>query len=83
MTIRSGLAAQMGIASEVTWGTRVAPTRFHPIVRESMTGDKGRSESESIYAARRVLHYLVEHFPALVYNQPPDPSRVPDLPDGA
>jgi CBS domain-containing protein len=34
-------------------------------------------------SARRVLHYLVEHFPALVYNQPPDPSRVPDLPDGA
>jgi CBS domain-containing protein len=34
-------------------------------------------------SARQVLHYLVEHFPALVYNQPPDPSRVPDLPDGA
>jgi CBS domain-containing protein len=36
-----------------------------------------------VLSARRVLHYLVEHFPALVYNQPPDPSRVPDLPDGA
>jgi CBS domain-containing protein len=34
-------------------------------------------------SARRVLHYLVEHFPALVYNQPPDLNRVPELPDGA
>ena len=36
-----------------------------------------------ILSVRRVVHYLVEHFPGLVYNQPPDPNRVPDLPDGA
>lgn len=36
-----------------------------------------------ILSARRVVHYLVEHFPGLVYNQPPDPNRFPDTPDGA
>ena len=36
-----------------------------------------------ILSARRVVHYIVEHFPGLVYNQPPEPSRVPDSPDGA
>ena len=36
-----------------------------------------------ILSARRVVHYLVEHFPALVYNQPPDPNRYPDAADGA
>ena len=36
-----------------------------------------------ILSAKRVVHYLAEHFPGLVYNQPPDPSRVPDQPDGA
>jgi len=36
-----------------------------------------------ILSAGRVVHYLVEHFPGLVYNQPPDPNRVPDSPDGA
>ena len=36
-----------------------------------------------ILSARRVVHYLVEHFPGLVYNQPPELNRVPDAPDGA
>ncbi len=36
-----------------------------------------------ILSARRVVHYLVEHFPALVYNHPPDPKQVPDVPEGA
>ena len=36
-----------------------------------------------ILSARRVVHYLVEHFPGLIYNQPPDPDRTPDLPEGA
>ncbi|MFO0797245.1 MAG: CBS domain-containing protein [Gemmataceae bacterium] len=36
-----------------------------------------------ILSVRRVMHYLVEHFPALVYNHPPDPHRYPDAPEGA
>lgn len=36
-----------------------------------------------VLSARRVVHYLVEHFPNLVYNLPPDPDRYPDAPDGA
>jgi signal-transduction protein with cAMP-binding, CBS, and nucleotidyltransferase domain len=27
-----------------------------------------------ILSAKRIVHYLVEHFPAAVYNQPPNPS---------
>lgn len=34
-------------------------------------------------SANQVVHYLVEHFPGLVYNQPPDPNQVPESPDGA
>jgi CBS domain-containing protein len=36
-----------------------------------------------VLSAKRIVHYLVEHFPATVYNQPPDPTRVPDTAEGA
>jgi CBS domain-containing protein len=36
-----------------------------------------------VLSAKRVVHYLVEHFPATVYNQPPDPTQVPNSPEGA
>lgn len=36
-----------------------------------------------VLSAKRIVHYLVEHFPATVYNQPPDPNQVPDAPEGA
>ena len=36
-----------------------------------------------ILSVRRVVHYLVEHFPALVFNLPPDLNRFPKAPDGA
>lgn len=36
-----------------------------------------------VLSARRVMHYLVEHFPGLIYNQPHDPSRVPETEHGA
>ena len=36
-----------------------------------------------VLSAKRIVHYLVEHFPGTVYNQPPDPDRVPDSPEGA
>ena len=36
-----------------------------------------------ILSANRVVHYLAEHFPALVFNLPPEPDRFPETPDGA
>ena len=32
--------------------------------------------------AKRIVHYLVEHFPATVYNQPPDPHAYPSTREG-
>lgn len=36
-----------------------------------------------VLSVKRIVRYLVEHFPALVYNLPPDPSAVPRQPEGA
>jgi CBS domain-containing protein len=36
-----------------------------------------------ILSAKRIVHYLVEHFPAMVYNLPPDPRAVPRQREGA
>ena len=35
-----------------------------------------------ILSARRVVHYLVEHFPTLVFNLPPEPDRYPQTAEG-
>jgi len=35
-----------------------------------------------VLSARRVVHYLVEHFPGLVFNLPPEPDRYPAEPEG-
>lgn len=55
MTTRTGLDAQLGVAEESTVGTRVAPTRFVPLVDESMSLNISRLESEGIRANRTVL----------------------------
>jgi CBS domain-containing protein len=36
-----------------------------------------------VLTATRIVHYLAEHFPATVYNLPPDPLAVPEEPEGA
>lgn len=36
-----------------------------------------------ILSVKRIVHYLVEHFPATVHNQPPDPQSYPLRPEGA
>jgi CBS domain-containing protein len=36
-----------------------------------------------ILSIKRIVHYLVEHFPNLVYNQPPDPRAIPQKREGA
>lgn len=50
--------------------------RHLPVVDES-----GRPVG--VLSARRVVHYLVEHFPGLVFNLPPEPDRYPQSPEGA
>lgn len=36
-----------------------------------------------VLSVKRIMHYLVEHFPATIYNLPPDPSVVPHQREGA
>lgn len=36
-----------------------------------------------ILSVKRVVHYLVEHFPATIHNQPPDPDQFPPRAEGA
>jgi CBS domain-containing protein len=46
-----------------------------------VVGEDGRPIG--VLSAKQVVHYLVEHFPATVYNQPPDPATVPAEAEGA
>ena len=55
MALKSGLAAQLGVKAETTWGTFVAPTRFYPLISESLTEEIDRLESEGIIPGARVL----------------------------
>jgi CBS domain-containing protein len=50
--------------------------RHLPVVDES-----GRPVG--VLSAKRIVHYLVEHFPTTVYNLPPDPGVVPQEREGA
>ena len=36
-----------------------------------------------VLSVKRIVHYLVEHYPSAVYNLPPDPAAVPETPEGA
>ena len=36
-----------------------------------------------VLSAKRIVHYLVEHFPTTVYNLPPNPGAVPQEREGA
>jgi signal-transduction protein with cAMP-binding, CBS, and nucleotidyltransferase domain len=36
-----------------------------------------------ILSVKRIVHYLVEHFPAMVYNLPPHPQPIPPKREGA
>jgi CBS domain-containing protein len=36
-----------------------------------------------VLSVKRIVHYLVEHFPATIYNLPPDPAAVPNEREGA
>jgi CBS domain-containing protein len=36
-----------------------------------------------VLSVKQIVHYLVEHFPATVYNLPPDPDAIPQEREGA
>ena len=36
-----------------------------------------------VLSVKRIVHYLVEHFPSTIYNLPPDPSAFPLEAEGA
>ncbi len=36
-----------------------------------------------VLSVKRIVHYLAEHFPTTIFNQPPDPNVVPLEPEGA
>lgn len=55
MAIRSGLAAQVGLAAETTYGTGVTPTRFIEFNSESLALSIERIESAGLRASNRVL----------------------------
>jgi CBS domain-containing protein len=40
-------------------------------------------QAVGILSVKRIVHYLAEHFPATVYNLPPDPDAIPRAPEGA
>ncbi len=50
--------------------------RHLPVVEE-------HGQVVGILSVKRIVHYLVEHFPATIYNLPPDPSAVPQEREGA
>jgi CBS domain-containing protein len=43
--------------------------------------DSGRPVG--VLSVKRIVHYLVEHFPSTVYNLPPDPGVFPLEAEGA
>lgn len=55
MTLRSGLAAQLGVAAETTVGTYVAPSRFFEFTQESLKATYARVESKGLRSGQRVL----------------------------
>jgi hypothetical protein len=52
MAIGSGLGAQLGIATETTYGTFVAPTKFLEFTKESLVLKKTTAQSSGIAAGR-------------------------------
>lgn len=55
MALKSGLAAQVGYATESSYGTIASISRFVPLVSESVSQKIDRMESKGIIAGRRVL----------------------------
>jgi CBS domain-containing protein len=50
--------------------------RHLPVVDE-------RGKPLGVLSVKRIVHYLAEHFPATIYNLPPDPNVFPVRAEGA
>jgi CBS domain-containing protein len=50
--------------------------RHLPVVDEA-------GQPVGVLSVKRIVHYLAEHFPATIYNLPPDPSIYPLRAEGA
>lgn len=94
--LRRILAAGKSLALPVSACMTPDPVVVHPkepiaaAVRRMVDGgyrhlpvvdDQGRPLG--VLSVKRIMHYLVEHFPATVYNLPPDPGMVPQEREGA
>lgn len=55
MPLRSGIAAQFGVAEETAWGTYTVPTRFLEFPSESMALTIERIESQALRAGSRSM----------------------------
>lgn len=55
MPLASGLASQLGIIDEVTYGTPLAVTRFYDLVQENINLGISRIEAKGLRAGARVL----------------------------
>src|SRR5262249_46851663 len=55
MPLASGLAAQLGIVDESTYGTAVTVTRFYDFVSENVNLSVDRIEAKGLRAGARVL----------------------------
>ena len=53
--LRTGIAAQLGIGEETTFGTPVTPSRFFEFVDESLSLEIERLESRGLRAGTRIL----------------------------
>lgn len=52
MALGSGLASQIGVKKETTWGTRVAPTSFYEYESEGIKHNRNRIVSRGLRAGR-------------------------------
>lgn len=55
MPLASGLASQLGIVDETTYGTPVTVTRFYDMVQENVNLDVARIEAKGLRAAARTI----------------------------
>jgi CBS domain-containing protein len=94
--LRRVLAAGKPLSTPVAECMTRDPVTIHP--KESVASAVRRMEEggyrhlpvlddagqpRGVLSVKRIVHYLCEHFPAIVYNLPPDPAAVPTEAEGA
>jgi len=71
------------VTTELQESLRVAIRRMQEGGYRHLPVVDGNGRPVGVLSARQVVHYIVEHFPALVFNQPPDPRQFAEAPEGA